>query len=162
MVRHEEVPARHEGRGRRAEVGEQQAAELLDGVGVDLHLLLEASVGVDGLLEGLLDALPGLVHHPAVVHAAEAVLLRDAVGEVDAAVRAEPIDEAERAGLVLVKDEVLAKEADGLGGPLIEFGGGSDGVPVAAHEFAHGRALADLGEVLVLLLRQHRYPRRGG
>ena len=88
---------------------------------------------------------PVSVHHPAVVHAAQSVLLGDAVGEVDAPVRAEALDEAERAGLVLVEDEVHAEDADGLGGALHELAGSGDGVPVAPHELAHGGARADLG-----------------
>ena len=158
VLRDEQIPAGHERRGRGAKVGEQEAAELLDGVGVDLHLLLEAAVGVHRLLERLLDALAGLVHHPAVVHAAQAVLLRYAVGEVDAAVRARALDEPERAGLVLVEDEVLSEETHRLRGALVEFGGCGDGMPVAAHQFAHRRASADLGESFVLLLREHAMP----
>ena len=72
------------------------------------------------------------------------MLLRDAVGKVDAAVRAEAFDEAQRAGLVAVEHEVLAEEAHRLGGALVEFGRGGEGVPVAAHEIAHRRSLADL------------------
>ena len=141
--------------GLRAHVGEYQSAVGLDGVAGDLDLLLEASVRVDGLLEGLLDALAGLVHHPAVVHAAQAVLLGDAVGEVDAAMGAEAFDEAQRAGLVFVEDEVLTEDADSLRGAVIEFGGSGDGVPVAAVQLAHRRTGHDTREVCVLLCGEH-------
>ena len=110
---------------------------------------------MDGLLEWLLDALAGLVHHPAVVHATEAVLLGDAVGEVDAPVGAETFDEAEGSGPVAVEDEVLAEQPDGFRGAVVEFGGGGDRVPVAAHQLAHRRSGADLRQLLVLLYAQH-------
>jgi hypothetical protein len=61
------------------------------------------------LLERLLGALTCLVEHPAVVHATDAVLFGDAVGEVHAAMRAESVDEAVGAGAVLVEDEILAE-----------------------------------------------------
>jgi hypothetical protein len=64
---------------------------------------------VDGLFEGLLDALAGLVEHPAVVHAAQAVVLGDAVGEVDAAVGAEFFDEAQGARAIPVQDKVFTE-----------------------------------------------------
>ena len=121
----------------------------------DLHLLLEAAVRVHGLLERLLDALAGLVHHPAVVHAAQSVLLRYAVGEVDAAVGAEAVDESERAGLVAVQHEVLAEEPHGLRGLLHQLAGRGDGVPVASHQLAHRRAGADLGQAFVLVGWNH-------
>ena len=158
VVPRERLPHREERCGLRAHVREHHAPEHLDRVGRDLHLLLEAPVRVDGLLERLLDALAGLVHHPAVVHAAEAVLLRDAVGEVDAAVRAEPLDEADRAGLVPVEDEVLAEDAHRLRGTFVELADGGDGVPVAAHQLAHGRARADSRQPFVLLDAEHALP----
>ena len=123
----EQVPSRHERRGLRAEVGEEEPAELLDRIAGDPDLLLESPVRMHGLLEGLFDAPTGLVHHPAVVHAPQAVRLRDAVGEIDPSVRAVAVDEPDGAGSVLVEDEVLAEESDGLGGALVELGGRCDG-----------------------------------
>ena len=60
--------------------------------------------------------------------------------------------------LSLVEDEVLSEETHRLRGALVELGGCGDGMPVAAHQFAHGRASADLGESFVLLLREHSMP----
>ncbi len=154
----ERLPERQDRGRRRTEVGEHQPLEFLHGVAGDLHLLLETPVRVHRLLEGLLDALPRLVHHPAVVHAAKAVLLRDAVGEIDPAVGAEPFDKAHRAGPVPVEDEVLAEDADGFGGAFVELRCCGDRVPVAAHEFAHGRAGAYSRQSRVLFGTQHRYP----
>ena len=151
----EDVVVGQQRRGLRPHVREEESAEFPHGVGRDAHLLLEPPIGVNGLLERLLDALAGLVHHPAVVHAAEPVLLGNAVGEVDAAVRAEAVDEPERAGLVAVEHEVFTEDAEGFGGALVEFGGDGDGVPVASHQFAHGGPGADLGEALVLFDGEH-------
>ena len=110
---------------------------------------------MDGLLERLLDTLAGLVHHPAVVHAAQTMLLRYAVGEIDAAMRAGALDESERTGLVAIEHQVLAHESHGLGGAFVELGGSGDGMPVAAHQIAHRRTGADLCEFCVLLGAQH-------
>ena len=104
------------GTGAGAHVGPDESAKLLDRVARNLHLLLEASVRVNGLLEGLLDTLAGLVHHPAVIHATQAVLLRYAVGKIDAAMGTGALDESERAGLVTIEDEVFAEQAHRLVG----------------------------------------------
>jgi hypothetical protein len=67
-------------------------------------------------------------------------------------VRAELVDEAEGAGAVAVEveDEVFALEADRFRRALVKLGDGGYGVPVAAHQLAHGSSLADGGECLVL------------
>ena len=124
--------------------------QLLDRVGGDAHLLLEASVRVDGLLEGLLDALPLGVEHPPMIHAAQPVLLRDAVRQVDTTVGAVPFDQAVLAGAVAVENEVFAEDADGLRGPGIQLGSDGDGLPVAAHQLAHRRAGPHTREPFVL------------
>ena len=105
---------------------------------------------MDGLLERLLDALAGLVHHPTVVHAAQAVLFRDAVGEIDPAMRAEAFDEPECTGLVAIEDEVFAEDTDGTGGSGVQLSGYGDRMPVAAHQFAHRCAGAHTCEPFVL------------
>ena len=89
------------------------------------------------------------------VHAAEAVLLGDAVGEVDAPVGTETVEQAVGPGAVAVEDEVLAEEPDGLGRALVELGGSGDGMPVAAHELAHRRPWPHLGQCFVFLCGEH-------
>ena len=150
VVPDEQVPSRQQRRGRWPEVRPDQPAQLLHGVARNLDLFLEASVGMDRLLERLLDALARLVHHPAVVHAAQAVLLRYAVGEVDATVGAEAVDESERAGPIAVEDEVLAEDADGPGRPGVELRRDSHRLPVPAHQLAHGRSGTYAREPFVL------------
>ena len=149
-------PPRKQRRRLRAKVGEQQAAELLNRVAGYSDFLFESAVGPDRLLEGLLNALAGLVVEPAVIHAAQAVLLGDAVGEVDTPVSAKAVYETERPRAVLVEDEVLAEQPHQLGGPFTELRGGGNGVPVAAHQLAHGGAFADSREGLVVLNAEHR------
>ena len=82
---HEGAPTRQQGRGLRAEVGEDEPAQLLDGVGQYLDAAGEGAVGV---LRGHLEALTVGVVHPAVIGATQPLVLRDAVLELDAAVRA--------------------------------------------------------------------------
>src|SRR5262249_29483921 len=100
-----------------------------------------------------------LVHQPAVVVAADAGRLDEAVGEVGAAMRAVPGEEAETAALVLVEHEILAHEAHGLDRIGVEFARAADRHPVAAQQLSHGRARADLGEKAVLLGTEHARPR---
>ena len=90
----EDVDAGEERRGSWAHIGEDDAAELLRLVRLDADLVLE--LGAFGL-GGLVDALALLVEDPAVVGAAYAVGLGDAVGEAGLAVGAGGLDEAERA-----------------------------------------------------------------
>ena len=155
IVADEQVPSREQRHGRRAHVGPDESAKLLDRVARNLHLLLETSVRMDGLLEGLLDALAGLVHHPAVIHAAQAVLLRYAVREIDAAMRAGALNETERPGLVLVEHQVLAEQAHRLGGLVLHLLVRCHDMPVAAHQLSAGCARPHTRESFVLLLRKH-------
>ena len=57
----------------------------------------------------------------------------------------------------MVGEQVLAPDADGLGGTVVVLAGGGDGMPVTSHEFAHGRALADGGEALIMFDGEHRF-----
>jgi len=78
-------------------------------------------VRVDDIVIGLLDAAPALVHQPAVVVAADASLLDESMGEVRAAVGAVALEQPETSALVFVEHEVLAQEANGLDGGVIEL-----------------------------------------
>ena len=149
----ERAPTRNK-RGRLgAEVRPYQPSQLLRRIRVDAHLLFERRpLG----LAGLQNALAGGVVRPAVVGAAQAVLLRDAPLEVDAAMRASLRQEAERAGTVAVESERLAEQLHGLHRVLAQQAGCADGVPVAPEQLAHGRPGAYLREAFVLLGRQHR------
>ena len=53
-----------------------------------------------------------LVHQPAVIVAADAGLLDEAVGEVGAPVRAMAVEQPVTAAEILVEHEVLAQQAD--------------------------------------------------
>src|SRR5439155_82344 len=97
---------------------------------------------------------------PAVVVAAQAALLRDAVAEIGAPVRAVTVEQAVAAARVPVENEVLAHETHGQRRMLVELRDGGDGLPVAAHQLAHRRAAADAREPLVLLRAQHGRARR--
>ena len=152
VVPHQEVPAGQQGHGFRAQVGEDEAAKLLDGVGDDANAILERAVRCLG---GRFQALPGVVEEPAVVRAPEAALLRDAVEEIDAAVRAGLLDEAQVAPAVPVQDQVFAEEPHGLRGLPVELRASGDGVPVPAHERAHRGAGPHAGQPLVVLKAEH-------
>ena len=83
------------------------------------------------------------------------MLFGDAVREVDAAMRAQPLEEPKRPRPVAVEDEVFAEQAHSLRRLVVELSGGGDGVPVTAHQLAHRRAGADLREFSVVLDAEH-------
>src|SRR2546427_12430623 len=56
---------------------------------------------------------------------------------------------------VFVEHEVLAHDAHGLDGVLVEFAHRGDRMPVAAQELAHRRARADLRQRAVFFRAQH-------
>ncbi len=118
-VHDEEVPAREERRGLRTEVGEDHAAELLHGVGGDRDPVFEGAVRVLSLLVRLLEAAAVRREPPAVVGAAQPLLLGDAEHHAGAAVRAAVAHEAEITGTIAVEHQVLAEEPNRLrAGPL--------------------------------------------
>ena len=88
--------------------------------------------------------------------AAQAVVLAPAEAQVHAAMGAEPVDEAELAGILAKQHEVLAEEPDrhhrALGD---QFVGKRGGLPVAAQHIARRRARADAGQLVVLFLAHH-------
>ena len=114
VVHHEEVPARQQRRRLRPEVGKDQAAQLLDSVRGQPDRVLEPHSGealrVANLFERLLDATARRVVHPAVVGAADALLLGDAIGQANAPVRARALQQPEAALEVSEQDEVLPEK----------------------------------------------------
>src|SRR5436190_1947604 len=88
-----------------AEVTPDQAQVLLRGVAADAHLALERFV-----LARLLDALPGGIVFPAVVQAAEAVVLHPAARQLRAAMGAAEGHDVSRAGLAPIQREALAQD----------------------------------------------------
>src|SRR5262249_57361485 len=93
---------------------------------------------------------------PAVVRAAEAVGLRDAVDQSSAPMRAVGADEAELAAAVAVEHEFLAQDSHLLGRMAIQLRRRSDWIPIAAEQPPHRRLRADSSESFVVLLRKHK------
>src|SRR5262245_33227202 len=151
----ERLPGRHQGRRRRAEIGPEQPALGLHGIGGELDAVLVPGLRMGDLLERLGQALAGLAVEPAVVVTAQAAVFDDAVGEVGPTVGTVPIEKAERAAPVTVEDEILAEQAHGLDWPVLELAHRGEGHPVPPQELAHAGARADFGQSPVLLLTQH-------
>src|SRR5262249_30871333 len=149
----ERLPDRQLGRRLRPHIGEQEPGAFLHRIGLGGAAL--AAAGIDDVIIGLLDDAAGLVHQPAVIIAADAGLLDYAVREVGAPMRAVPVDEAVAPAQVLVEDEILAHQPDGLDRVCVELARATDWHPVASQIVAHRRAGADLGEDLVLFSAEH-------
>jgi hypothetical protein len=71
--------------------------------------------------------------------------------------RAVPVQETIGAGLVTVKDEILAQQAHRLRRLVVQLGHRGDGHPVAPKQLSHRRASADLRQPSVLFVAQHRF-----
>src|SRR6185437_10243885 len=114
-----------QGRGRAfAEPGEDQAEIFLYGIAWNLDALFECR-----RLGGLLDALSGAVEHPAVIHAADAIILDPAGGKLCAAMRATRADEMRLAGEAAIERVILAHHADRLGLAFREIRRDTDRLP---------------------------------
>src|SRR5205085_5718283 len=110
---------------------EDRAAELLGEVALYLHAVLEAA---PRRLAGLRDALPGRVVGPAVVGAPQALVGDVAGRQVDTAVGALRLDQAELPSRVAEQHEVLAHEAHRHRLLRLERRASHDRMPVAAQK----------------------------
>ena len=149
-VHHVRLVARQLGGRVVADVGPHHAAQRLGLAGLDAHPLAERRRRV-GLGEDV-DALAVGVELPAVVAAAQAAVLDDAVHERGAAVRAAFVGDPVRAVGQLEHGEVLAQQSRPLDRELVELANERHRVPVVAQHVAHRRARPDPGQLVVLLL----------
>jgi hypothetical protein len=111
-VLHEQhVVLRQQRRGLGPEIAEDQAAELLGAIRLERDLVLEgAGLGLGRLLQ----ATAGPIVEPAVIRAAQAVLLDAAVVEGDAAVRAAQLPERRRAAGAAVQHQFFTEQRQAL------------------------------------------------
>ena len=96
-------------------------------VGLDLDARFHVGVGMRHVLVRLGDARAFLVVEPAVIIAAQAAFLDEAVGHVGAAVAAMPVDQPVSAAEIAIEHEVFAHQAhrlDAVG--LVELAGAGD------------------------------------
>ena len=126
-----------------AHIGEDQPVAFLDRVPGLAHLVPElAAVGFAGLFE----ATAFGVELPAVIAAADAVLLDLAVIERGAAMAAAGMQQADAVVLVTEQDQVFAEDTD-LAGNIGGVGHQADRMPVTPEQFPHRRAAPDLGQL---------------
>src|SRR6185312_2570280 len=152
----ERLPVRHQRRGKRAEIGPDQPGMLAHRIRFDPDARFHVGVGMGHVLVRLGDARAFLVIKPAVIVAAQAALLDEAIGHVGAAMAAMPVDEAPGAGKIAIQRKVFAHEPHRLDPcGLVELAGAGDGLPIAPHQLAHRRIGAGLAQQLVLVGSQH-------
>src|SRR5579864_4244729 len=139
----EDVVARqHRPPVRRAEIGEDQTVPLFEGIPRLAHAVaVTSALGLAGLVE----AAALHVEQPAVIAAADAVLLAAPVIERGAAVAATRIKQSRSPRAVAEQDQVFAEYAERTR-PQSGIGSKPDRVPIAAQPFAGGRAATDLGQ----------------
>src|SRR5262245_8233050 len=125
-----------------AHVGEDEPANLLDGV--RLRLDAEAEIALRAFARRAQHRAVS-VEDPAVVAAHQPLVHRCTEAEVSPPVRAARVEQPDDAALVAVEDEILAQHPDErwLG---LQVGRDTDRQPVLAEELAHRRALADTRE----------------
>jgi hypothetical protein len=153
LVRRDEaVEVRERRRLAGAEVGEQDAALLGDGIGLLPDVLAHAAafgLGRRG------EALAAYVEQPTVEAAAQPAVLEPAVGEVGAAMRAMPFKQPVPVFL-FEQDQVFAKQPHRLHRPRsLQLFGEGDRLPVVAQQRSGRRARPDAGHELVLLGADH-------
>src|SRR5262249_50819096 len=102
VVPYQGTPTRQQRRRLRAHVDEDEPAEFLSPIGADATLGAEVVLRVRGVLEGLLDAAAGGIELPAVVLAADAVILDHPIGQAGTAVCAVLVDHTEVATAVTI------------------------------------------------------------
>src|SRR6185312_9445772 len=126
----------------RTHIGPDEAIEFVHRIPglTDVILVLAAF-----RLTGLIETVAFHIEEPAVIAAADAFILDLAVIERRAAVRAAWIEQARPAFAIAEEDQILAEDADVLR-HRSDFFGERDRMPIAAHEFAAGRARPDLGQ----------------
>ena len=153
MLPGEHVPARQRRRRVGAEIGEQQAAELHDRIGGVPYFVLE---GAAGGLRRLLEAMAAGVELPAVIGAADALVIDPPVGERGAPVGTVLAEEA-IASLGIPKDhQVLAEDPDRPDRLLVgQFACRRHRLPVAAQQLSRGRSGAHTRQPLVFFTGHH-------
>ena len=138
----------------RPHVGPDDAADLHRGVRRDTHLAAEV------ILFGLVRHVHARAIHvelPAVVDAADAVLLVPAQPERRKAVGAPLAHQAYAAGRVAEGNEVLTEDAQaqGIAVGMRQLMRDEDRLPVAAHQLAHRRTGPHAGQSFVVPGRKH-------
>ena len=139
---------------RRAHIGPQHRPALHQRIGLELDLLAEAGLS---RLGGNLDALAGRVVFPAMVGAAQAVLLVAAEPQRDTAMGAELVDQAVVPVGVAEGQQTLGQHLDPHRRALVrrQFRRHEGRQPVAAEHLAHRGAGAGLRQQVVLFFFQH-------
>ena len=139
----------------------RRLATLFAHVGPDHAAPLDGRVGLDSDL-GVEVAVRRFVHHvqaiavhvelPAVINAAQATSLVAAEEKGSQSVGAVLVQQSHLAIGVPEGDQILAQQPDSHRGTVGfgQFRGEQGGHPVAAHDFAHGRALAGPGQDFIV------------
>ena len=146
---------------RRPHVGPQNPAALDQRIGLQLDLAAEAAFG---RLRRHLDALAGVVVFPAVIGAAQPVVLVAAEPQRHAAMRAELVGQREPALRVAPGQQPLGQQLDPHRRAFVlrQLLGMQRRNPIAAEQLAHRRAGTGLGGEGVLFGSEHgwlpRYP----
>jgi hypothetical protein len=130
---------------RRPHVHEYQAAELVRRVGGMLDVLLAAEIR--RLARHFAHPAFG-IEQPAVIAAADSLLLDATPFERSSAMAAMQFEAADLAQTAAEQHQVLAKNAYSPG-QVLELLGEGDGLPVAAQQLAHGRAGFYVGEGVI-------------
>ena len=138
----------------RPHVGPQDSAALDQRIGLQLDLLAEAAFG---RLRRHLDALAGVVVFPAVIGAAQPVVLVAAEPQRHAAMRAELVGQRESALRVAPGQQPLGQKLDPHRRAFVlrQLLGVHRRNPIAAEHLAHRRARAGLRGERVLLRPEH-------
>src|SRR5947209_13822834 len=142
----EEFPIRHQGPRLGAEISPEEAAALLDRMGLDADLVFEPRLGMRDVLVRLRQAASVGAVQPTVIVAAQPAGLDIAVAKIGAAMPTMAVEEAVCAAEILVENKILAHQPHRLCTGFGQFAGARDRPPISAAKLAHRSPGAGLGQ----------------
>ena len=114
------------GAGSGSHIGPQQSRHFAHRIGRARAFLPQRRLGIERVLERLLDAAAVLVHQPAVIVAAHAGFLDEPVRQVGAPMRAMPVEQAVLAAQIVVQNEILAHQPHRFDGIFVKLARAAD------------------------------------
>src|SRR5207244_2859657 len=114
-------------------IGKHQSAQLLDRIGLELHLALQSAVCGFSRLS---DAVPFGVVCPSVIRAPQPLLDRVSVRQINSSMRADMVDQSDRAAQIPEQYQILSEDSGWDDLLLLQIGASGDRLPITPHELA--------------------------
>ena len=153
VVPNQQVPTGQQGNWQRPQIGEYQAAQFLHRVSGGGYFVFEGLERVLFSFIGLIQATAFVVEEPAMIRAAQSVIVGHAVDQVYFSVWALVADESIPALPVFVQDQILSQKPNGPRGVVVHLRSSCDWLPIPPHQIPHGSAWTYSCQAFVFLFR---------